>query len=52
MKVVQTTEGVRHWGSYSDKEPHTDEQAETICNEANRKAEQLGIDTRYEVVDR
>lgn len=51
MKKVQTTEGVRHWGTFSEKEPHTDEQAESLCAAANKKATELGISTRYEVVE-
>ena len=51
MKKVVTTNGTQHWGPFSEKEPHTDEQAEALCKSANARAEDLGIQTRYEVKD-
>ena len=53
MAKVVTTEGhtLKHMvGENNNKRELTDEEAESRCKEANRKAEELGIQTRYEVV--
>jgi hypothetical protein len=52
MAKVQTTEGStlkQFVGEGANKRELTEEEAEARCKEANRKAEELGIQARYEV---
>ena len=51
MAKVVTTDGAVLKATMGDKAktPLNDAQAESVFNEANAKAEKLGIKTRYEV---
>lgn len=52
MIKVQTTEGrILHKTVPGEKKNLTKEEAEALAKSANEQAEELGIKTRYEVVE-
>lgn len=55
--VQSTITGTRHYGAFSsnpdakDAWPGDEATAKSLCNASNKRAEKLGISTRYEVVE-